>query len=189
MELMFSGAAAFNQPLDKWDVSSVTSMELMFSGAAAFNQPLDKWDVSKVTDMGLMFYGAAAFNQPLDKWDVSKVKDMGLMFTGARAFNQPKFLRRCVRPCTFTNANESQFTRVHMSLGTNSCRVAHSGSAASLPLAAISTLMHVAAGGVGNAEPAKSDAAEGVVRAHGLPTILVGLKPELMARLLVVLCT
>jgi hypothetical protein len=47
--------------------------------------------------------------------------------------------------------------------------------------------MHVAAGGVGNAEPAKSDAAEGVVRAHGLPT--TGLKPELMARLLVVLCT
>ena len=39
MSCMFYGAAAFNQPLDKWVVSSVTSMSCMFENAAAFNQP------------------------------------------------------------------------------------------------------------------------------------------------------
>ncbi len=166
MRWMFGDAAAFNQPLEKWGVSSVFDMAYMFHGARAFNQPLDKWDVSNVKSMRHMFMRATAFNQPLDKWDVSNVKDMTQMFLNAQGFSQPKFLRRCVRPCTHTHANESPRTRVHMDrFGTNLCRVAHSGSAASLPLAAISTLMHVAAGGVGKAEPANRGAAEGAVRA------------------------
>jgi len=35
----------------------------MFSNAKAFNQPLDKWDVSNVIDMDSMFKGATSFNQ------------------------------------------------------------------------------------------------------------------------------
>ena len=48
---MFYWAEAFNQPLNNWDTSKVTSMESMFAHATAFNQPLNNWDTSKVTDM------------------------------------------------------------------------------------------------------------------------------------------
>ena len=43
MKNMFSSAQAFNQPLNNWDVSSVTTMERMFTGAQAFNQSLSCW--------------------------------------------------------------------------------------------------------------------------------------------------
>ena len=33
-------AEAFNQPLNKWDVSNVTNMKCMFKNATSFNQPL-----------------------------------------------------------------------------------------------------------------------------------------------------
>ena len=84
---MFNGTP-FNQPLDSWDVSSVTGMYGMFDGAASFNQPLDSWDVSSVTDMNGIFDGTP-FNQPLDSWDVSSVTNMHGMFAGAASFNQP----------------------------------------------------------------------------------------------------
>ena len=44
---MFNRATSFNQPLNNWDVSKVTSMESMFWGATSFNQPLNNWNVSK----------------------------------------------------------------------------------------------------------------------------------------------
>ena len=89
MSYMFSGCSAFNQPLEKWDVSKVTDMEGMFGGCSAFNQPLNDWTVSQVTNMSGMFWGCSAFNQPLEKWDVSKVTNMGAMFRGCKSFNQP----------------------------------------------------------------------------------------------------
>ena len=36
---MFGNATLFNQPLNNWDVSSVTNMIMMFSCAKSFNQP------------------------------------------------------------------------------------------------------------------------------------------------------
>jgi surface protein len=89
MQSMFSGASAFNQPLDTWDVSGVTNMGSMFSNADAFNQPLNSWVVSSVTDMSSMFARADVFNQDISSWDVSSVTDMTLMFSLATAFNQP----------------------------------------------------------------------------------------------------
>ena len=61
MKFMFWGAESFNQPLDKWDVSRVTSMWHMFERAGSFNQPLNNWNVSKVTDMSEMFLGEISF--------------------------------------------------------------------------------------------------------------------------------
>ena len=51
-------------------------MSVMFNEAASFNQPLDSWDVSSVTDMCGMFYKATNFDQPLNSWDVSSVTNM-----------------------------------------------------------------------------------------------------------------
>ena len=83
---MFYNATSFNQPLDTWDVSSVTEMHSMFHGAASFNGDLSTWDVSSVTDMSEMFFGSS-FNGDLSTWDVSSVTDMSRMFYGASAFN------------------------------------------------------------------------------------------------------
>jgi surface protein len=93
---MFQSATAFNQPLDNWDVSSVTIMVGMFQSATAFNQPLDNWDVSNVTNMVGMFLRASAFNQPLDNWDVSSVTNMGSMFLNAFAFSPENYSRTLI---------------------------------------------------------------------------------------------
>ena len=87
MDSMFSGAHAFNQPLNSWNVSSVTNMEGMFSEAQAFDQPLNSWNVSSVTNMGGLFLNAAVFNQDLCSWDVSSVTKMGKLFMEATRFN------------------------------------------------------------------------------------------------------
>ena len=80
MQDMFNGASAFNQPIENWDVSSVTNMQKMFNGAEAFNQAIGDWNVSNVTLMYFMFLDASAFNQPIGDWDVSSVTNMGNMF-------------------------------------------------------------------------------------------------------------
>ncbi len=43
-------------------MSSVTEMKQMFFKAAAFNQPLNDWDTSSVTNMDYMFQGASALS-------------------------------------------------------------------------------------------------------------------------------
>jgi surface protein len=78
----------FNQPLNNWNVSSVTNMRGMFEGAIAFNQPIETWDVSAVTDMSFMFILAQNFNQPLNNWNVSAVTQMPRMFERASSFNR-----------------------------------------------------------------------------------------------------
>ena len=63
-------------------------MERMFESSIAFNQPIDKWDVSNVTDMKEMFMMSKAFNQPIEKWNVSNVTSMKQMFKNAKSFKQ-----------------------------------------------------------------------------------------------------
>lgn len=88
MESMFVGAYSFNQPLNTWDVSNVSTMRGMFSLAYSFNQPLNAWDVSSVTTMEGMFASNSVFNRSLDNWVVSSVTDMRDMFLNASSFNQ-----------------------------------------------------------------------------------------------------
>ena len=85
----FNGCSSFNQSLNDWDVSKVTTMSLMFKDCINFNQPLGNWNTSKVTDMRYMFYGCANFNQNINNWDTSKVTNMDNMFTHCGNFNQP----------------------------------------------------------------------------------------------------
>ena len=78
----------FNDALDGWDTSNVTTMSGMFFSTRRFNQPLNNWDTRNVEDMSHMFASAVKFNQPLDKWDTSKVRTMHGMFSKAVGFSQ-----------------------------------------------------------------------------------------------------
>ncbi len=89
MSSMFAHCSSFNQPLDHWKVGQVEDMSFMFSGAYAFNQPLVSWDVSRVRKMNSMFQRARAFNQCLQNWDIGNVRELSCMFTHAASFNQP----------------------------------------------------------------------------------------------------
>ena len=84
---LFENARIFNQPLDNWDTSLVTSMYGMFKRCLAFNQPLDSWDVSNVQDFSYMFEGAIQFNQNLPSWSTGNATDMSHMFAYAEAFD------------------------------------------------------------------------------------------------------
>ena len=76
MQSMFSYATAFNQPLDSWNTSAVTTMKGMFESAEDFNHPVGSWDTSAVTTMDSMFAFALAFNQPIGSWNTSAVTTM-----------------------------------------------------------------------------------------------------------------
>ena len=88
MESLFAGANSFNQKIDGWDVENVTTMENLFASATSFNQSLGDWDVSSVTNMAGLFDGAASFNQDISDWDVENVTTMESLFAGASNFNQ-----------------------------------------------------------------------------------------------------
>ena len=63
MSFMFSGAKSFNQPLNKWDVSSVNDMSSMFDEAKSFNQSLTDWNISSAINKKFMFNKATSFNK------------------------------------------------------------------------------------------------------------------------------
>jgi surface protein len=89
MLYMFAGARCFDQPIGNWNVSSVMDMYYIFSQASSFNQRLGNWNVSSVTNMIRMFSQASSFNQPLADWDVSNVTNMAQMFWYATYFDHP----------------------------------------------------------------------------------------------------
>ena len=77
---------AFNQPLNNWNVSSVTNFDgFLFN--TPFNQPLDMWDLSSATNLRSLFSNTP-FNQDIGNWDVSKVTIFSKMFESAESFNQ-----------------------------------------------------------------------------------------------------
>ncbi len=48
-------------------------MNDLFTGAAAFNQPLANWNTTNVAGMNGIFYDAVKFNQNINNWNVHKV--------------------------------------------------------------------------------------------------------------------
>jgi len=88
----FNNNQVFNQPLDAWDVSGVTSsngMSSMFQNARAFNQNIDNWTISpNATDFTGIFSTCSSFNQPLNSWNVSNVTRLSNAFLSCSVFNQ-----------------------------------------------------------------------------------------------------
>jgi surface protein len=70
MNAMFQNASSFNQPLNSWVTSSLTTTAGTFSGASSFNQPLSSWNVSSVSIAFSMFQNASAFDQDISSWDI-----------------------------------------------------------------------------------------------------------------------
>ena len=85
----FQNCAAFNNPLNNWDVSSVIGFTAAFSGASAFNQDISGWDTGNSSAFNAMFSNALAFNQNISSWNVASVTTFSQMFQGATLFNQP----------------------------------------------------------------------------------------------------
>ena len=57
-------------------------MQDCFNGALSFNQPLNNWDTSNVTTMYCMFREALVFDKAhIDGWDMKNNKNDGHMFT------------------------------------------------------------------------------------------------------------
>jgi surface protein len=88
MSSMFQSATAFNQPLNSWDVSNVTSMSAMFYGATAFDQDLDSWNTGNVASMSNMFFGASVFDGDITSWNTGEVTTFESFAENARLFNQ-----------------------------------------------------------------------------------------------------
>ena len=80
---MFDRASNFNQPLNLWNVSNVTSFQNMFNRASSFNQDITGWNTSNITNMSGMFTSATSFNQNLDVWDISSVANMTNMLSNS----------------------------------------------------------------------------------------------------------
>ncbi len=88
MEGMFESAAAFNQDLNSWDVSTVQNFDRMFRTAILFNGNISSWTLTAADDMSQMFIGAQAFDSDITTWDVSNVTNMSGMFAFTDVFNQ-----------------------------------------------------------------------------------------------------
>ncbi len=89
LENTFDNCQDFNQDISGWDITnSLTDMTATFANCKVFNQDISGWDVSNVTSMANLFFFAEVFDQDISGWNVSSVENMSQMFTNAEAFNQ-----------------------------------------------------------------------------------------------------
>lgn len=73
----------------------------LFREAAAFNQPLDQWNLSSVSStMGSVFYGASNFSQNLCAWNdvLPQYPPLANMFEGT-ACPEPETLKAMCYEC------------------------------------------------------------------------------------------
>jgi surface protein len=88
---MFLNNTAFNQPLNSWNTTSITTATAsnagLFQGATSFNQPLSNWNTANFTTFVNMFTSATRFNQNIGAWNVSGANSFVSMFESATAFN------------------------------------------------------------------------------------------------------
>ena len=85
---LFDGAARFNQPLDRWNVSKVSSLWFTFFGATSFDQNISGWQTGNVVSLNTCFALASSFNQDLSSWNVQSAESFNNMFREASSFNQ-----------------------------------------------------------------------------------------------------
>eukprot|EP00588_Corethron_pennatum_P033436 CAMPEP_0194348698 /NCGR_PEP_ID=MMETSP0171-20130528/106671_1 /TAXON_ID=218684 /ORGANISM="Corethron pennatum, Strain L29A3" /LENGTH=499 /DNA_ID=CAMNT_0039116059 /DNA_START=299 /DNA_END=1798 /DNA_ORIENTATION=- len=85
---LFGNEQDFNEDLNGWDVSSVTSLFSTFAYNLNFNGRISDWDVSSVETFQLSFADARSFNQPIGGWDVSSSTNFKTCFYKTVAFNQ-----------------------------------------------------------------------------------------------------
>jgi surface protein len=91
----FAGATSFNQDLNAWNVSKITSFLRTFNNASSFNNGDPHgayegdangsdvrmlWNVSSANNLANTFQGAIKFNQNVSSWSVSKVTNMSYTF-------------------------------------------------------------------------------------------------------------
>jgi hypothetical protein len=89
MSYMFANCDNFNQTINEFDVSGVTTMSHMFDGCSIFNNEntdLTLNTSSALLDVSYMFSNCANFNKRGD-FDVSGVTTMSHMFDGCSVFN------------------------------------------------------------------------------------------------------
>jgi surface protein len=94
MTSTFAGNTAFNQNINSWNFSKVTTTLSMFSGANKFNNGLASGvagnmllDLSSVTNTTSMFQSATVFNQNLGALNLPVCTSFISMFNGASNFN------------------------------------------------------------------------------------------------------
>ena len=84
MENAFRNCSNFNQPIGKWDVSSVRQFSQMLNGCTNFNQDLGNWNIENVTPFLTLFKSASNLNASfVENWNVTNAcTNLNEMFRG-----------------------------------------------------------------------------------------------------------
>lgn len=90
MQAMFQGCTVFNQPVNQFGITATTTnLVFTFYNARAFDQNVNLWDVSGVTTFYRTFRGATAFRGgQISGWNVSNGTVFRGMFRSCLNFNE-----------------------------------------------------------------------------------------------------
>lgn len=89
MENTFFRCVSFSSAsyIESWDVSNVVNFKAAFRQAVRLTGDLSSWDVSNGEDLSFMFAEAASISFDLSLWDVSKVQTLESFASAARGLN------------------------------------------------------------------------------------------------------